>query len=551
MRSVERAGQRPKTVSFLALCLATLGLGLSASGCRVDDGDIHRWENSAHGPKKLCAVLLYDKYDTSLRVESALALIRMKPRSGRRLAFTQIDTEEPPENEACKGSLVDVLSGLSPDTQKTIVSQLVSSIVVELKKPAPVVQAGQASADASYPYKDAAYAILVADKPALITDEGLKQALRGALVEWAMADFEHRLDARGQAYGMEQLLKIIGPEAVVGLPKLMTKDTRKLDTMASLVAELGDAKTKAAASTALVEIAKWIVSESWIKTRTPEYEQDNKDKKLTPTPEQFKAQLAEGQDQELTKVFASMRRVGGRPVVDFNLAFAAQKDQSEKRRQTSLAAIEGHLDRNNPDDVKRILEIAASDAPDVVLDQAFRRIGEMPRELVVGKLYELFKTDKWKVRRAAATTVLKMSKATHIGEFLSKLPDDKNFALGEALTYGAYLGDLKDGTPLDEIKKALAPGGTSTSTARTSAIAYYYSFGTSADIAALASLETDEGKAPKCDTDPDCKWSCEVAKEGSQEREQKEIKTIGEFVRHCVEPAMRERKPEAAKEQKK
>jgi len=548
MRSVERVGRRPKTVSFLALCVAALGVGFAASGCRVDDNDIHRWENSAHGPKKLCAVLLYDKYDTSLRVESALALIRMKPRSGRRLAFTAIDTEEPPENEACKGSLVDVLSGLAAEPQKAIVSQLVSSIVVELKKPPPVMQQGQPSADGSFPYKDAAYAILVADKPPLLTDEGLKQTLRGALVEWAMADFERRLEARGQAYGMEQLLKVIGSDAVVGLPKLMTKDARKLDTMASLVAELGDAKTKAAASAALVEIAKWIVSDEWIKVRTPEYEAENKKNKAVPTPEQFKAQLTEGQDQELTKVFASMRKVSGRPVVDYNLEFAAMKDQSEKRRQTALAALEGHLDRNNPEDVKRILAIAGSDAPDVVLDMAFRRLGEMPRELVVDKLYELFKTDKWKVRRAAATTVLKMSKATHIGEFLSKLPDDKNFALGEALTYGAYLGDLKEGSPQDEVKKYLGSG---TSTARTSAIAYYFSFGTSADLPALASYENDEGRAPKCDTDPDCKWVCEVPKEGSQEREQKEIKTIGEFVRHCVEPAMRERKPEPAKEQKK
>jgi hypothetical protein len=548
MASVDRAGWCPRTARILALCFATLG-GFVSSGCRVDDNDLHRWENTAHGPKKLCAVLLYDKYDTSLRVESALALIRMKPRSGRRLAFTEIDSDEAPENAACKGSVVDVLSGLGAEPQKAIVSQLVSSIVVELKKPPPVAQPGQpAPADGSFPYKDAAYAILIADKPPLVTDEGLKQTLRGALVEWAMADFERRLEARGQAYGMEQLLRIIGADGVAGLPKLMTKETRKLDSMASLIAELGDAKTKAAASAALVEIAKWIVSDEWTKVRTPEVKDSNATQKLTPTDDQFKAQMAQLQDDELIKVFASMRRVGGRPVVDHNLAFAARKDQSDKRRQTSLAALEGQLDRQNPDDVKRIFVIAGSDAPDIVLDQAFRRIGEMPREVVVDKLYDLFKTDKWKVRRAAATTVLKMSNAKHVGEFLKKLPEDKNFAMGEALTYGAYLGELKEGTPLDELKKHFTTGSPA---ARTSALAYYFSFGTSADLGALASFESDSGKAPSCDTDPDCKWSCEVPKEGSQEREQKEIKTIGDFVRYCVAPAMKDRKPEAGKEQKK
>ncbi len=531
------------------MCLATLGMGVALNGCRVDDNDVHRWENSAHGPKKLCAVLLYDKYDTSLRVESALALIRMKPRSGRRLAFTQIDAEDPPENEACKGNVIDVLSGLDANSQAAIVAQLVSSIIVELKKPPPVAQPGQpAPADGSFPYKDAAYAMLVADKPALVTDEGLKQTLRGALVEWAMADFERRLEARGQAYGMEQLLRVIGADAVTGLPKLMTKETRKLDPMASLVAELGDAKTKEAASAALVEIAKWIVSDDWTKVRTPELKESNAAQKLTPTDEQFKGQLAQLQEDELIKVFASMRRVGGRPVVDHLLGFAARKEQSEKRRQTALAALEGHLKKESPDDVKRILEIAGTDAPDVVLDQAFRRIGELPREAVVDKLYGLFKSDKWKVRRAAASTVLKMSKVKDVDEFLGKLTEDKNFALGEALTYGAYLGELKEGTPLDALKKHFSSGSPA---ARTSAIAYYFTYGTSADVSALSSLETDEGRAPKCDSDPDCKWVCDVPKEGSQEREQKEIKTIGEFVRHCVLPAMKERQPEAGKEQKK
>jgi hypothetical protein len=243
-----------------------------------------------------------------------------------------------------------------------------------------------------------------------------------------------------------------------------------------------------------------------------------------------------------------MRRVGGRPVVDYALAFAAKKDQSEKRRQGALAAIEKGLDPKRPEDVKRIFDIAASDAPDIVLDQAFRRIGELPREVVADKLYELFKTDKWKVRRAAATTVLKLSNVKHVDEFLSKLPEEKNFALGEALTYGAFFGDLKEGTPLDALKKHFTQGSPS---ARTSAIAWYYSYGTTADLPAVASLENDTGKAPSCDSDPDCKWTCEVAKEGSQEREQREIKTIGDFVRHCVEPAMRERKPEAGKDQKK
>src|SRR6185503_15450665 len=220
----------------------------------------------------------------------------------------------------------------------------------------------------------------------VIADEGLKQNLRQALTEWAMADFERRLDNRTQASGMEQLLRLIGPTSVVGLPKLMTRDSKRLEQMATLVSELGDAKTKDAASSALVNIAKFVLSDEWKKIKQPELEAANKASKLEPTPAQFQAQLQQYQDEDLFRTFAAMKKVGGRPAIDFLLDLAGKKDQTEKRRQAALAALEGRLDRHKPDDIKRILDVAASDAPDVVLDQAFRRIGEMPRDSVVEKL---------------------------------------------------------------------------------------------------------------------------------------------------------------------
>jgi len=590
---------------MLALALAALGSALALSGCRVDDKDVQRWEGTAQGPKKLCAVLLHDKYDTSLRVESALAIIRMKPRAGRRLAFTQIDGDVEPDNPVCKGNLVDVISSLAPEAQKAIIGPLVAAIIVELKKPPPPAQPGQPlPTDPSLPYKDAAYALMMADKPVLIADEAQKKDLKLALTEWAMASFETRAESRGQASTMEQVLRLVGAESVVGLPKFMVRDARKLELMASLVAEIGDAKTKEAASVALVEIAKWIVTDDWAKVRTKELEKSNAEQKLTPTADQVKQQRELLRDDELTKLFQSLRRLGGRAAVDFGLAFAVKdhcaepalkelavqecrkqsdkpcaeakpedlqkcREQSEKqcvdaqaakchehddkRRQYAIAMLEGRLDKTNPDDLKRVAEIASSDAPDVVLDQAFRRMGELPREVASDKLLELFKTDKWKVRRAAAATWLKMSQVKHIRDFLNALPQDgKPFALPEALTYGALLGELKEGKPLDELKPFISSG---SAAARTSAIAYYYTYGTSADLPDLepAKAEGDWGPAasPTCDSDPDCKWICEVPKEGSQEREKKEIRTIPDFVRFCIEPAMKDRKPEAGKEQKK
>ena len=521
----------------LALCLATTLGGLSTAGCRVNEDDVHRWESTAHGPDKLRAVLYHDKYDGNLRVEAALSLVRMKPRAGRRIGIT---------------IMVDTLASIAPETRQVIVAGLVPAIITELKKPPPVGQAGQPSPpDASFAYKDAAFAMLTHDGTVIIADEGLKQSLKTALVEWAIADFEHRLENRTQAYGMEQLLRFIGPTAVAGVPKLMTRDAKRLDQMSTLVAELGDDKSKAAASAALVAIAQYTLSDEWTKARKPELQAANVASKLEPTEKQFQAQLAQYQDEQLIRVFGSMRKVGQRPVIDFCLEFAAKKDQSEKRRQAALAAIEARVDRNNPDDIKRVLAIAASDAPDIVLDQAFKRLGELPREQVIEKLYDLYKTDKWKVRRAAAMTVLKMSTVKNIDEFMAKLPEGnaaKGFAMPEALAYGASLGDLKEGKPVDAIRKYFTSGG---ATERVTALSYWYTFGTTADLGQVQPAEGDGTKVPVCDTDPDCKWSCEIPKEGtkdpSKDRESKDIKTVGDFVKYCVEPAMKERQPEPPK----
>lgn len=580
-RTVGASPVRSRLAAQLALAIAVSAVPL-LSGCRVDQNDLHRWETTDRGPRKLCAVLVHDKYDINLRVEAALALIRMKPRSGRRPAFSQIDPDG--DLDACKRTFVDALAAVPSDTRQTIVKNLVPQIITELKKPPPVGQAGQPSPpDPSFPYKDAAFSMLGADRNPVLSDEGLKQDLRAALIEWAMADFEHRLDNRTQLYGMEQLLRTIGPTSVVGLPKLMTRDSRRLDQMSALVAELGDAKTKEAASGALVAVAKYVASEEWMKVKKPELEAANTASKLQPTPDQFQMQLISYQGEELMRAFGSLKRVGGRPAIDFCLNFAGdkgpdlgkrpeaadakadketkekaataqalwdlKKEQIEKRRQAALAALEGHLDRNNPDDIKRILDIAKSDAPDSILDLAFRRVGELPREAVVDKLYELFKGDKWKVRRVAAATVLKMSTLKHVDEFMSKLPSDgKNFAMAEAITYGALIGELKEGKATEALKKHLTNG---PGVVRTTALSYYLTLADKTQIDDVKPLESDSTQAPVCDVDPDCKWACEVAKEGAKdpkEREQKDIKTVGDFVKYCVEPAMLDRAPEPKKD---
>jgi hypothetical protein len=519
------------------LSLAILAAGTSSiatTGCRVTEDDLHRWESTQRGPDKIRAVLKFPKYATPLRVEAALSLIRMKPRGGRSIGVD---------------SLVETLAEISPDERSSVLSALVPVMIAELKKPPPPTQAGQAAApDGSFAFKDAAHAMLTYEKQELLGDSGLKGQLKSALVEWAMADFERRLENRSQKFGMEQLLRMVGSESVLGLPKLITRDSRNLDKIAQLVSELGNDATKEAAGVALVDIAKYVVSDEWTKAKTPVLEQANKASKLEPTPEQFKMQLASYQDEELLRTLGSIKRIGGRSAVDFCLAQAADAKAKPPRRAAMLAAIELRLDPKKPEDIQRIFAIALGDSPPEVIDQAFRRIGEMPRDAVASKLYESFSTDKWKVRRSAASVLLRMSTAKHLDEFMGKLPDRnaKGYAMPEAITYGATIADLKEGDVKSAAKKYLA--GSATIAQRTVAASYFLTNGVPDDVATLAPFEGDSMAAPVCESDPECKWACYVVKDGAKDPVLTDIKTFGDYVKHCVQPAIAERAEQAKKE---
>src|SRR5689334_16708809 len=76
-----------------ALGAAVLVTALGLGGCRTSTDDIHRWANTVQGPRKLLAVLTHEKYPLELRVDAALALVSMKPRSGRRVGIQGSDDQ--------------------------------------------------------------------------------------------------------------------------------------------------------------------------------------------------------------------------------------------------------------------------------------------------------------------------------------------------------------------------------------------------------------------------------------------------------------------------
>ncbi len=522
---------------LVASALAVTALGGTA-GCRVTEDNVRRWSDTEHGPDKLVAVLTHAKYETSLRTSAALALIGMKPRGGRRIGINRA---------------VESIAQLSVDERKAVLDGLAPTLIAKMKETSPGNQgaaAAQAAADPSVPFKDAAFALLSYDKSTLVTDDATRKKLSDALIDWCQHDFDRRIDNSSQMYGMEQVLRFLRAPAVKGLPALIVPDEPKIDRIAALIAELGDDATKEAASTKLVDVAKAVASPTWIAKKQAAVEEANKAAKITATAAQLAAQMAAYQTEELTRTFAAMKKVGGRAVIGFCLDFASDKGSSpvavenEKRRAASMAALEGRLDRNRPDDVQRVLAIAgADDTPDSVRDLAFQRVGEMPREQVVGRLFDLFSSKKWKVRWVSASTVLRMSATPQLGEFMTKLPSGAaaGFALSEPLSYGGLIEKMtvKDGLKArDAATKFLREGSLA---AHLTALGWFYANGTPADVAALASFEADATPVPKTD-DPDAKWQCDVPKgTDGKETETKPIANLGEFVKFCVEPAMKGR----------
>ena len=511
---------------------ATLGLSLGAvalstSGCAVNETDVHRWETTERGPEKLFAVVTHDKYSWPLRTEAALSMIRIRARGGKRIGIEL---------------LIESLASLAPEARSKIVAGMTPELIKQMQATPPGKKPdGTLTPDPSIPFKDAAFGML-SHEPTLVTEDKSNADITAALQQWSQTDFENRIDYSSQQHGIEQMMRFLGAPSVRALPGLMTENSTKLDRIAGLIADLGEPDVKLKASQSLVAIAKGIDSPSWIAKQTPLVEDADKRAGQKVTKEQLAEQIKKYQDQELTRIFSAMKRVGGRPVIDYVLLYAGQKENNEDRRKAALAALEGRVDKNNTGDVERLFEIAKDDnTPDSVRGLAFDRLGELPKEVVVPRMFQLFEPQKkWKVRWVAASLVLKSTSTGKIPEFMQHLPRSGGTKIGmtEPISYGALIQKMENPGSEPKAKDAIVPYLQSRELGpKLVALGYFYG-GKKSDIPLIAPHGDETMAVPKCEKDDECGWSCDVPKPGSQEKESKEVRSVGEFVRFCVVPSM-------------
>jgi hypothetical protein len=526
--------RRPVALAWAA------GVGLSATGisaCAVSDSDVHRWETTENGPEKLYAIVTHDKYAWPLREEAALSLIRMRPRNGKRVGLEELivgyDTPQ--------GRVQGALAVVPEDARRRIVNDLAPKLVDAMRQAPPPrpAEGGAVPPDPSIPFKDAAFALL-SHEPPLATDEKTKTDLTTALAQWVQTDFEDRIDNSSQQFGVEQIMRFLGAPSVKGLPSIIGESSSKVDRACALLADIGDEETKRRASDALVALAKRIDSPQWIDKQRPLVIEANKKQKIEASPKQVSDQLAQYQEGELEKVFTDMKRVGGRPSVDFCLAYAHDKEKSERMRTDALAALENRIDKNSPNDVNIVFDIIRDDTnPDKVRAVALARLGELPKEMFVPKLYSLF-DKKWQVRLDAARLVLKTIATKDVPDFLHRLPanDKTKMALSEPISYGTLIVEMDPGSgpkPRDVLNPFLQ---SSDLGAKLTAAGSYYASKRS-EAGALGAIAEDKSPVPKCEPADQCGWQCDVPKSpGSQERETKTVTTVGEFVRWCIDPSL-------------
>jgi hypothetical protein len=520
-----------------ASCRCVLAALVLTAGCAVSESDVHRWETTEAGPEKLYAIVTHDKYSWPLRAEAALSLVRMRPRNGKRigLEFLAMGYDTP------QGRVSGALSVLPDEARRTIVDGITPKLVESIRQPPPPrpAEGSQAISDPSIPYKDAAFALL-SHEPPLATDEKTKSDLTGALTQWVQTDFETRIDNTAQQYGVEQIMRFLGASTVKALPGTINESSTKTDRACALISDIGDEDTKRRAGEALVSMAKRIDTKEWVERQRALVNEANAKAKMNVKPEQVDEQLRTYQEQELERVYTNMKRLGGRPVLDYCLSLARDKSKSEKMRTDALAAIENRIDKSVPGDINALFDILRDDSnPDKVRGVAMARFGELPKETIVAKLYTLF-DKKWQLRLDAARMILKTMTLKDVPDFMRHLPvnDRTKMALSEPITYGAVIMQMEPQgatKPRDVLNQFL---GSSDMGAKLTAAGSYY-LSKKSEGAPLNAVEEDRTPVSKCEPADNCGWQCDVPKTpGSQEKETKTVLTVGEFVRWCIQPSL-------------
>lgn len=204
---------------------------LTVTACKVTPEDIEKWKGTQKGPDKLAAVLLDDKYDASLRAQSAIALAELDD-------VNHWDTLE----KAFK---------VIPEPQRTqILEEMVprlSTMMTEGNEPPSPPLKSQVAA------KDTLHLILP-----YVSGE-LRTSVEDLLIQWCVGDFNQRFFIGRRS--IEVIIEDVGPRAAEGLLVLLEPGSIVYDKVTEYLDKLASEELQHKAGAKLVVLARERIKE--------------------------------------------------------------------------------------------------------------------------------------------------------------------------------------------------------------------------------------------------------------------------------------------------
>lgn len=458
--------------------LMLLALALIATACAVTEADIEAWKGTVRGPGKILAVLLADKYSDPLRIHAGLALVEMERSDVDGIAELQ-------------GGLVQ----LPEETRRRIVDGMTDGLIQMMNGQGAAGGAPTGVGDAPPPIqvraKDAAFVILQYASPAQ------QSTLTDAIVGWFVADFNGRSLAGN--FSAEQVIRALGAPAASRLVEAMNArlPQQALTKIAELIAQLGDAPTKARAGERVVAIESEMESAeflTWLGERLSTQAAAS-DPPRTLTPEQINRGATFNREQFIVSgAIPAMHHLGDQPVVAARLLVIAQQPsttaEQETRRVAALQALEGHV---QPGQAAPLLALALDQAqPAAVRDYAFDRIADARDRGVVPQLWPIAtqaaatSPTAWRARWRVGTLLLSLGGGEVVNEWFTRLPrgTGERYAREELHGYAERLAQVRPAPT------ALMRAKLTSAVWFEQAIALYYfeRVGTEADLVAIQAL---------------------------------------------------------------
>lgn len=475
--SPQQSGLFP-TSKFCQRALMLLALALIATACAVTEADIEAWKGTVRGPGKILAVLLADKYSDPLRIHAGLALVEMERSDVDGIAELQ-------------GGLVQ----LPEETRRRIVDGMTDGLIQMMNGQGAAGGAPTGVGDAPPPIqvraKDAAFVILQYASPAQ------QSTLTDAIVGWFVTDFNGRSLAGN--FSAEQVIRALGAPAASRLVEAMNArlPQQALTKIAELIAQLGDAPTKARAGERVVAIESEMESAeflTWLGERLRTQAAASEPPR-TLTPEQINRGATFNREQFIVSgALPAMHHLGDQPVVAARLLVIAQQPsttpEQETRRVGALQALEGHV---QPGQAAPLLALALDQAqPAAVRDYAFDRIADARDRGVVPQLWPIAtqaaatSPTAWRARWRVGTLLLSLGGGEVVNEWFTRLPrgTGERYAREELHGYAERLAQVRP-APTALMRSKLA-----STVWFEQAIALYYfeRVGTEADLVAIQGL---------------------------------------------------------------